>query len=186
MRRLRILLVTTSLLLGIILILVGSAGTTYWWSLNPDGDPAYSAEISGFHLIVRRTFGRVTAARFFIPMNVRQPFRFLGFRVRKWDGYGVKAGSESLTAAGDGINVNVAGAGPPEHQIEIALPLWVVIVLLALLSAGLIVRDFRQSRGGRPGTCSTCGYDLRASKERCPECGTPIPPKVEAAAGSAD
>jgi hypothetical protein len=53
----------------------------------------------------------------------------------------------------------------------VVFPLWVPTVLFAALPlarGAMFVRRRRRVRGGH---CVKCGYDLRATPERCPECG---------------
>ena len=59
------------------------------------------------------------------------------------------------------------------HDRVAAVPYWLTSLLLLLppLNATRTALRRRYLRPRR-GLCTTCGYDLRASFERCPECGT--------------
>jgi hypothetical protein len=53
----------------------------------------------------------------------------------------------------------------------------IYLVLLAAIFPGLwLALCVRNRRRPRAGCCRACGYDLRASPERCPECGTAAAP----------
>ena len=53
----------------------------------------------------------------------------------------------------------------------------IVTFVLACGTVALFLRRVRRIRRARrhPYGCAACGYDLRASRDRCPECGEPIP-----------
>ena len=51
---------------------------------------------------------------------------------------------------------------------------WVFVLISTAMS---IFNRHRTSRSRQ--TCPTCGYDLRATPDRCPECGTPGSPATD-------
>ena len=54
---------------------------------------------------------------------------------------------------------------------QIYFPLWVPVVLFGLFPGILFFRRRRERKRSIVGFCAVCGYDLRATPDRCPECG---------------
>jgi hypothetical protein len=70
------------------------------------------------------------------------------------------------------------GRGPYSWVL---MPYWFPTLLFAVLPA---LRWGKWRRRSRPGSCSACGYELRSTPDRCPECGT-VPTTKAARPGGA-
>ena len=56
---------------------------------------------------------------------------------------------------------------------QISAPPWALVLLLAVTPP--LVHDLKNKRRGRAGgLCPACGYDMRATPGRCPECGRAV------------
>ena len=66
-------------------------------------------------------------------------------------------------------------ATPVRPARTLILPLWVAIAVFGYATWRLRFAPANLLRRRRKlGLCLRCGYDLRASKDRCPECGSPF------------
>lgn len=55
--------------------------------------------------------------------------------------------------------------------MSLVVPWWSLALLMAVLPTGYLLRAYRKGRYPR-GHCQHCGYDMRATPDQCPECGT--------------
>jgi hypothetical protein len=61
--------------------------------------------------------------------------------------------------------------GSVETGITVELADWIIVGIFGILPAAGIWKWRRSSSLRNKGLCQTCGYDLRATPRRCPECG---------------
>jgi hypothetical protein len=77
-----------------------------------------------------------------------------------------RAGKTVITV--DGVQYTVRGT-------SFSFPYLLIIVVAAVPMLFALVARLRQRRRARTMRSTGCGYDLRASPDRCPECGKPLP-----------
>ena len=157
-------------------------------------------------LIVAATFGFASVGAAFL--GVRTFYRVAKYQYVSQDGWGVmvipKRGRLDLVymrkspdpdpgfirirgsphgVGGTDYGRRVLGFGggrAPSGGRYVNIPFWFIAVACAAPTVLLLRAEWRR-RKSRPGTCPACGYDLRATPDRCPECGAE-PPTGKAAA----
>ena len=60
---------------------------------------------------------------------------------------------------------------PTARSRALFVPHWAIVALTAILPATALLRYARNRKRRRDNLCPKCGYDLRATPGRCPECG---------------
>lgn len=56
----------------------------------------------------------------------------------------------------------------------VSIPFWLPLMFAASIPMWIAGRALRRRKRIGAGLCPICGYDLRATPDRCPECGQPI------------
>jgi hypothetical protein len=65
---------------------------------------------------------------------------------------------------------------PSWRNTAVCVPLWSIASASAVMPALGLFATIRRRRRFGEGCCAACGYDLRATPDRCPECGLiPVP-----------
>jgi len=108
--------------------------------------------------------------------------RWLGFVDDR--GQGWRAGSDAVNQRGRpfwiddttvwgklGLQLWYENSAGRYGWLRVSVPHWLVCVMAAVLPSMWFVRAYRAARRKGEGLCPTCGYDVRATPERCPECG---------------
>jgi hypothetical protein len=125
--------------------------------LKPPEQTSFAFGFSGSQLTIAMTTPPYALGT---PAHVRYGrSEFLGVSVGREARYGELINGRVTAWLGDTASVTISS--------------WYAVLATAIAPAWAVVHQRRRRRRSLRGLCPVCGYDLRASPERCPECGTP-------------
>ena len=102
----------------------------------------------------------------------------IGLHMNHWDvlpdGYAVARGGDGFALLGFGVVRPVTKDVEPGvwWHYSIYVPHYAVAGVAAVMPVLWLRHERSRRRRARRGSCVTCGYDLRATPQRCPECGS--------------
>jgi hypothetical protein len=104
------------------------------------------------------------------PAEVRPGIKTLSYE-RSFLGFGTRQSQESRTWQNQSASRSI---GYTTNIKSYFVPLWFCCIVFSILPLIQYPRILRRLYRRRRGLCPDCGYDLRASPTKCPECGTTI------------
>lgn len=164
------------LLTGLVVVWVWSYWSSDAWSRwDPERDQLWSVVVHAGGVQV----GQVKAVSRWLPPEVLERAggwyshpRVLGQDWQLFTGAGTTRHHDWL-----GLRFTRGAFGNGESRYafwSIRVPFWCMAVAALACPAEFVLaarRRWRRERRRSRGLCAACGYDLRASEKRCPECG---------------
>jgi hypothetical protein len=121
--------------------------------LRRDWDPGVKLKVEGYAMLAFDWDNTDTNPAFRADINHAQ----IG---GVWSGFGFVHGNNKRP--------------PRPSYTEVLCPTWAAIAFLLTPMGRWAFLGWRQRRRVRAGHCANCGYDLRATPEKCPECGRAV------------
>jgi hypothetical protein len=92
---------------------------------------------------------------------------------RYMDGPPPKFHRHGITLDWQNVSEHRADGSRDERYVMllVIVPFWIVILAPGTVTTVGLVHIAQRRRSDRRGLCPDCGYDLRMTRERCPECG---------------
>ena len=96
-----------------------------------------------------------------------------GWRHGSWDLQGISSPWDDLHGwpGRAGFDYGIREHFPGQLVHKAVVPAYAVVLTTAIAPASWMLRRRRSTRRQCAGLCPHCDYDLRASPDRCPECG---------------